>query len=297
MKNIKYILVALSVLGLMISCQKVEDTYTPGEPELESSKGVFFQEPDATFYQFAPEDEAFSFTATAERPNADGALTNVPILVDNELFTVSPLSFEDGQLTSDVTITLSKDATPGDIHTVELSITDPEYVLVYGLKLTAVKFKVQIVKWNVISTNATYYDRVFVWGLGANAVSTTVTVEERDDMPGLLRITQPYTADYGARLLAGTANDGLGDLLVATEDLIINATNPNKAWIADYFFEQLGWAMMTYSPEVGFSSGTGYGKWENGKLTLRPSSLIVFDGQGYYFGNQTDEWLLLDCHL
>lgn len=296
MKNIKYILASLSILVLAFSCQK-QDDYVPGEPELADSKGVFFQAPTKTMYEFAPELPGFNITATLERPNADGALNNIPIVVSNDLFTVSEASFADGQLTTDITITLSPEAEAGKRHEVEISITDPKFVLVYGLQLTSVKYVAQIVKWNVISTNATYYDRVFVWGLGANAVSTTVTVEERDDMPGLLRITQPYTAEYGARLLAGTANDGLGDLLVATEDLIINATNPNKAWIADYFFEQIGWAMMTYSPEVGFGSGTGYGKWENGKLTLRPSSLIVFDGQGYYFGNQTDEWLLLDCHL
>ncbi len=296
MKKIQYLIAALSVFALAFSCTE-KDTYVKGEPDLKDTKGIFFQDLAQTFYEFAPEQDAFIIPVALERPSAEGAVQDVPVQVSNPLFVLSPVSFEDGQLVANATLTLSKEAPAGEKHVVEVSITDPKFISIYGLKPTSVTVTAQIVKWNVISTKATYSDRIFVYLIGANPVSTTITVEERDDMPGLLRMKSPYTAEYGARLVAGTANDGLGALLTAKEDLYINATNPQKVWIADYSFETLGWAMMTYSPEVGFSKGTGYGIWDKGVLTLRAGSLIAFAQGSYYIANGGVDWVLIDCHL
>ncbi len=295
MKNIKYFLAALSIFALAFGCQ-VKETYEPGEPELKNSKGVFFQELDVKYYEFTP-DEPHTVTVTVERPNAVGALNNIPLELDNELFSVSDVSFADGQLATEATITLLPEAQIGVRHKVEVSITDPKYINIYGLKLTSVVFEVMVVKWNVISTNATYSDLLFPWLAGGNIVDNTVTVEERDDLPGFIRIVKPYTLEYCKRIVTGTINDGLEAYLAQDDDLYINATNPNKVWIGLYRFNILGWGFISYSKEAGFSSGTMYGVWQNGVLTMPQGSLLYLYSGEFDLMNPSFDWVLLDCHL
>ncbi|MBQ9137358.1 MAG: hypothetical protein IJX65_01830 [Alistipes sp.] len=150
-----YALLAFATVG-MVACSE-DPTHEPGAPELEGCYGVYFpaveicEEQGPTGDLSLDPSEATVFTYTAYRENIDGEIT-VPVEVlsnTDDLYTVEPIVFEDGEDVATFTVTLSDKAEVGVPYTLKLSIeNDPLYVKQYDTtNSTVISVTINRVKW------------------------------------------------------------------------------------------------------------------------------------------------------
>ena len=170
MKNIfKYILAFAAVSAAAVSCVK-EQPFQAGDPEEDGCYGVYFPAQEETDLVLDPV-ESRTATISVMRTNTEGAIT-VPIEVTDTagIFTVSTLSFEDGQSESSIRLDFP-DAQVGVSYGLSLQITDWQYASKYSTNPTALGFSVLIEKWNDLG-EGTFIDAV------ANQVLTAFEVIE-----------------------------------------------------------------------------------------------------------------------
>lgn len=170
MKNIfKYILAFAAVSAAAVSCVK-EQPFQAGDPEEDGCYGVYFPAQEETDLVLDPA-ESRTATISVMRTNTEGAIT-VPIEVTDTagIFTVSTLSFEDGQSESSIRLDFP-DAQVGVSYGLSLQITDWQYASKYSTNPTALGFSVLIEKWNDLG-EGTFIDAV------ANQVLTAFEVIE-----------------------------------------------------------------------------------------------------------------------
>jgi hypothetical protein len=162
MKNIfKTLLCLAAVSTALISCGEKYEPYEWGEDDAAGCYGVYFptQNSDLTL---DPTDPTTA-TITVARAVTTGAIT-VPVSVADTsgIFTVTPLSFEDGQKESSFDVSFDKTAV-GVTYLVSFEITDPQYASKYNDSAIALDFTVTREKWNNLGQGTWYEDGYFAF--------------------------------------------------------------------------------------------------------------------------------------
>ncbi len=149
MKNIfKSLIVLAAVSAAAVSCKETNE-YEWGEGELTGCYGVYFPVQEASGSHTLDPTQEPSATITVKRTNTDGAIT-VPVVTtfsENDVFEISPISFENGQ--SETTFTLSfPNAKEGTTYSASIEIQDPQYASKYNSNPVAIDYSVMRVSWN-----------------------------------------------------------------------------------------------------------------------------------------------------
>lgn len=184
--NKLYFAFLILLTATMVACSEYEDTVEPSPEVSADNPAVRFYSDNATLFEFEPTDE-LSFELTVVRDHGEEAL-EVPVtkLADEEnVFNVpATVSFPAGVDTVKLTITLD-DSTPiGVVYPFELSL-DESLSNPYKIEYPFFKGQASIIKWNKLGT-VQFYDSF------AFSKVTKVTLEQRDDIPEVYRITYPY---------------------------------------------------------------------------------------------------------
>ncbi len=231
MKNIKYILSALVATFALSGCSD-DPTYTSGEVENDKSYGVYFPtQANATDLELDPTDPT-ALKFEVKRAKSEGEIT-VPINITSPtegIFKATPVKFADGQETAEFTINFPT-AEIGTTYKCNISVTDPNYVFVYGDKSVGFDFSITRVKWNQVKAGseelAIWTDAIVGPIFGVAPTAGKCKVYERDDRKGYYRFENPYNND----LVDAMFGKGAGEAWGNEANIIIDATNANKVWI------------------------------------------------------------------
>ena len=223
MKTLKKLMCAILLpLGaLAVSCTE-SDNWEPGAPEAAGCYEVFFPEQENTGdLEIAPETQ-LEFTYTALRNNVDGAIT-VPVVISrntNDLYSVSPIEFADGEDETTFTVKLSEQAELSTKYDFEIDIVDPLYVSQYTAdKSSSLKLSITRVKWTEenagsfisaffeISTDcklyrkddSSYFKITNFLGLGADLFFTWDEESNLCEIDGLVYTGYEYTHEDNQR--------------------------------------------------------------------------------------------------
>ncbi len=316
MKRITEILFAAAVgLGFFSSC--VEEVIQPAEPE-NDSYGVYFETLSAAQkkVEFDPAEEAvlnFKAMRTAE----DDAIT-VPVVVTataatsggnvdaSDIFTVSNISFKDGQKETVFSVSFPK-AELGVQYNCSIECKDPEYVHIYSDKPTSLSFAVTRVKWVKVTgaggeQYGTWTDDVISSAFnlpGVYATNDKIEIYERDDKKGYYRITDVYNPYMLSKLFAGQySEDELVPNCTAGTATFIDATDPAKVWIV----EGTTGAILGDDGYISFGSAcsdngfnaNNYGMLEDGVITFPVNGVVLWFSvtTGYYNGNRSGKLVI-----
>lgn len=313
-----YALLAFATVG-MVACSE-DPTHEPGAPELEGCYGVYFpaveicEEQGPTGDLSLDPSEATVFTYTAYRENIDGEIT-VPVEVlsnTDDLYTVEPIVFEDGEDVATFTVTLSDKAEVGVPYTLKLSIeNDPLYVKQYDTtNSTVISVTINRVKWIDVG-QCSYTDDIITswWGFnfgGAWAGQThptyDVLVQVRADsineaafeaalagtgsdagLAGIYRMVNPYRV--------GPWGSSDPNLTAVPNYIVINAAVHNQVYIpfqplgmdhiiADASVMSEAYYQMTYAQEPEEIEGM-WGRIENGTVVFEVDMLCGSPGDKY----------------
>ena len=160
MKNIfKTLLCLAAVSTALVSCGEKYEPYEWGEDDAAGCYGVYFPTQDSDL-TLDPTDPTTA-TITVARAVTTGAIT-VPVSVADTsgIFTVTPLSFEDGQKESSFDVSFDNTAV-GVTYLVSFEITDPQYASKYNDSAIALDFTVTREKWNNLGQGTWYEDGYF----------------------------------------------------------------------------------------------------------------------------------------
>ena len=309
----KTLIAAAAALSLFASC--VREDFQAGSPETDNY-GVYFEkltesrksvemDPSEqavmTFKAYRTKDDGEIFvpvkltaTCTAE----DGTTTSA-----DDLFSVSPLSFEDGQKEAEFRISFKK-AALGVKYSCSVECTDSRYTGLYSSRPTSFSFDVTRVKWNRLvgkkgEEYGSWTDDIVAQLLGMNCTNDRVIVYERDDKPGYYRMKDVY----GTRMLyfmfdKEYSESQLLDIATPGTYTYVDATNPNKVFVvwgttgSTISEDGVMW-IGSYCPENGFQ-GKSYGVMENGVIRFSKDGLVLgFDGSPYGYMNSEKNVIVL----
>lgn len=296
MKTIKYLLFAFAAAFVFAGCSD-DPTYAPGEGEDPNSYGVYFPSQESTGNsEFDPADEV-KLTFKAMRKNFNDAIT-VPVEIISparEMFTISDIEFEVGQVETEFTVTV-EGAEIGKTYPCTIQVTDPRYANTYGSNLTGITFSVTRVQWNLVKgpngeTKGKWRDEFLTSIMSGNIkdngvlnAEKDIEIYERADMPGYYRIKDIYDQAYITRIV-GTFYTNF-ELLPNTYT-IIDARDPQKVWLPaqsvgynlnNFFSDSDGDLMYVSFVTENFpsnASATRYGTKDNGVITF-PNKAIFF---------------------
>lgn len=301
MRNNRYILCLMTTLMSLValSCAP-EEVALSGEYDDPDCYGVYFPSQNGTGdIQIDPEDPRH-FTFKVNRKKTDGAIS-VPVKIvseDAEIFTVSELKFEDEQSSSTVTVYFPS-AEMGKKYACTLLVDDPLYASVYSSMATFINFSVTRVKWNKVlgengETTGLYRDGVLRdwFSLQNPDYEKSVTIEERDDMPGYYRIYDVYDENFVGTLF----NSNVSGLCISQNYTYIDATDPDKVWIptfkcgllmsAEYGEMYIGSYVTENSNDFDASIASVYGTMKEGVITFPSGALqMKLANMGWYSAN------------
>lgn len=152
MKALKKMICALLVpfCAFAVSCTNDDTTDQVGAPDVQGCYGVYFPEQENVGNMEIDPADALDFTYTVSRKNADGAIT-VPVVIEkntDDMFSVTPIEFADGEDETTFTVTLSDESALGEKYSFALVINDPQYVSQYAENSVSVSLGITRVKWN-----------------------------------------------------------------------------------------------------------------------------------------------------
>ena len=182
MKNIfKTLFCLAAVSAALVSCKESYEPYEWGEEDAAGCYGVYFPAQNSSL-TLEPTDPTTATIAVA-RTVTNGAIT-VPVSVSDTsgIFTVSQLSFADGQKESSITLNFDKSAV-GVTYSVSLEITDPQYASKYNDSAIALDFDVTREKWNDLG-KGTWYE----YGYFEFEAPVPVTILQNDSNHNLYRV-------------------------------------------------------------------------------------------------------------
>ena len=238
----------------LISCVQ-EEPYAPGELDKEDCYGVYFPtQTGVGDLQIEPDDPT-TLTFIARRTNTRGEI-HVPVKIKATypIFTVDEVVFEDGSPVADVVVHFpsAKIATTYDCS---LILEGAEFVSKYSANPSHLTFSVTRVKWNDVTgpngeTTGRWRDGIFPeWFSVVNPnLERSITLQERDDMPGFYRTWDVYSESYLGDMFASN----MSNICVSQHWTYIDATNPDKVWIPTF---QTG---AIFSPSYGMTSVGSY---------------------------------------
>lgn len=264
---------------LAVSCQVEEQTYVPGEPELEGCHGVYFPTQEAAGSHTMDPSETPAVEFVVKRLTEDGDIT-VPVEVtvsEEGIFNVPELRFADGQTEAKLNVTFP-DAKPGVEYTLSLEITDPEYALVYGANPTYLNYSITIERYDYMG-KALYREDLMtaLFSLGGNP-EWEVDVYTKETTPGVYYLSNVYHPSVCPLF-------GPDEGVFAEVYTVIDASDPQKVIFP---FQELGWDIgygqagaASLAPEAGINVASGvYGTLINGVIEF-PVKGLVFGMEGY----------------
>lgn len=261
---------------LAVSCQVEEQTYVPGEPELDGCYGVYFPTQEAAGDHTMDPSETPAVEFVVKRLTEDGDIT-VPVEVtvsEEGIFNVPELTFVDGQTEAKLVVTFPN-AKAGVKYSLSLEINDPEYALVYGANPTFLNYSVIIERYDLMGT-ALYREDLLTALFSFNGDPNPeweVEVYTKETEPGMYYLKNVYQPGVSP----------LFDPKAPVTDMymIIDATNPQKVILPfQYLGCNLGYgecAAGSYAPEGGFNvSATAalYGTMINNVITFPVEGLL-----------------------
>ncbi len=186
--NKLYTAVSFVVMAMLFGCSEYEDTVTPSPEVSSSNPEVRFDPENATSYELDP-SVSTEFTLTVLRSDASSAI-EAPIEVitndDDSFVFPDAVSFAAGDLTSTITVQMADGAEAGT----ELSFAitfDEDYINPYLADAYPSFYgTASIIKWNSLGT-VQFYDSFTFYKVAE------VTLEQRDDVPSMYRISYPYS--------------------------------------------------------------------------------------------------------
>ena len=276
---------------LAVSCQVEEQTYVPGEPELDGCYGVYFPTQEAAGDHTMDPSETPAVEFVVKRLTEDGDIT-VPVEVtvsEEGIFNVPELTFVDGQTEAKLVVTFPN-AKAGVKYSFSLEINDPEYALVYGANPTFLNYSVIIERYDLMGT-ALYREDLLTALFSFNGDPNPeweVEVYTKETEPGMYYLKNVYQPGVSP----------LFDPEAPVTDMymIIDATNPQKVILPfQYLGCNLGYgecAAGSYAPEGGFNvSATAalYGTMINNVITFPVEGLLFgmseYNDFGFYLAN------------
>lgn len=276
---------------LAVSCQVEEQTYVPGEPELDGCYGVYFPTQEAAGDHTMDPSETPAVEFVVKRLTEDGDIT-VPVEVtvsEEGIFNVPELTFVDGQTEAKLVVTFPN-AKAGVKYSLSLEINDPEYALVYGANPTFLNYSVIIERYDLMGT-ALYREDLLTALFSFNGDPNPeweVEVYTKETEPGMYYLKNVYQPGVSP----------LFDPEAPVTDMymIIDATNPQKVILPfQYLGCNLGYgecAAGSYAPEGGFNvSATAalYGTMINNVITFPVEGLLFgmseYNDFGFYLAN------------
>lgn len=194
MNKLRYMILALTAVLSMaaISCTP-EETYTPGEPDVEGCQGVYFPSQEATSktYAFDPnEKHRVKITIAREVSDvADDVVVPVEITGD-DVFEVDEIFFEAGAASTTFWVSLP-DAELGKKYTCTLEVTDPLFVSNYRTKANYITISMIVVSWDEIG-EATFVDYNFSNTQTNEPMMVQTKVYRNGNDKSLYRVDDPY---------------------------------------------------------------------------------------------------------
>jgi len=191
-KTFKYLL-ALAALSFAAAACVKETVHEAGEPEVDGCYGVYFPAQDSDLI-LDPADPMKASIAVA-RTLSDGAI-EVPVVVADTsgIFSVSSLSFEDGQSESSISLEFAQSVV-GKTYYVSFKIEDPQYASKYNSNPIALDFRVTREKWNELGPIG--FDENYFWGISVAQDSEYAAIlYSNDNDPNLYRVENPFAKRY-----------------------------------------------------------------------------------------------------
>ena len=244
-----------AVLSLVLASCIQEEPYAPGELDAESCFGVYFPTQSGVGdLQIEPNDPT-TLTYLVRRTNSRGEL-RVPVTIkaNYPIFSVDEVVFEDGSPVAEVVVHFPT-AKIATTYECTLIIEGDEFVSKYSANPSHLSFSVTRVKWNDVigpngETTGRWRDGIFPewFSVTYPNLERTITIQERDDMPGYYRTFDVYSVDY----LGTMFNSNMSSICVSQHYTYIDATDPSKVWIPTF---QTG---AIFSPSYGMTSIGSY---------------------------------------
>lgn len=319
MKALKKMICALLVpfCAFAVSCTNDDTTDLVGAPDVQGCYGVYFPEQENVGNMEIDPADALDFTYTVSRKNADGAIT-VPVVIEkntDDMFSVTPIEFADGEDETTFTVTLSDESALGEKYSFALVINDPQYVSQYAENSVSVSLGITRVKWNDVG-ECDYTEDVLTgwWNFsfdgeyaGITHPTYKVKVQVRadsvadldkydaalagtgsdEDLAGTYRLVNPYRV--------GPWEDPADTTLETDPDYIfIYIPSSTTAYIP---LQEIGWTINGGMPSIysiaayrldngRTPSADEYGYIKNGKLLFPVQGVLGCPG-GSYVGENT----------
>lgn len=297
----RYFIYILTVLSIIAASCTPEEFAQVGDFDNENCYGVYFPSQEGTGDRQIDPDDPRHFTFKVRRMKTDDAIT-VPVTIKSEstgVFTLSELYFEEDKAEAEISVFFPS-AQLGKTYDCTLIIEDKLYASSYSSVSTHLSFSVTRVKWNRVTgpngeTTGLYRDGVLRdwFALQEPDYEKSVTIEERDDMPGYYRIYDVYDADFVGYLF----QSNVSSLCISQNYTYINATDPDKVWIPTF---KAGLLMMpeygeisiasyvSENPDFDASIASVYGKLEEGVITFPSGALqMKLENMGWYGANNS----------
>ena len=282
----------------LVSCVK-EEAYAPGELDDENCYGVYFPtQTGVGDLQIEPDDPT-TLTFIARRTNTRGEI-HVPVRIKSnyQIFTVDEVVFEDGSPVADVVVHFPS-AKIATTYECSLLLEGDEFVSKYSANPSHLSFSVTRVKWNNVvgpngETTGRWRDGIFPewFSVASPNLERSITLQERDDMPGFYRIWDVYSEEY----LGNMFGSNMSSICVSQHYTYINATDPDKVWIPtfktgavfspSYGMTSIGSYVVENSDDFDPSIASVYGTLKDGVITFPYGALqMKLESYGWYSTN------------
>lgn len=284
----------MAVLPFMALSCAPEEVYQAGEPDLEGCYGVYFPTQDASGSHAIDPSAPKTVEFVVKRLVKDDEIT-VPVEVtasEEGIFTVSELTFADGQTESKITVTF-ENAQAGVNYSLSLGISDPEYAHVYGSNPNFINYSVIIERYDLLG-KALYREDLLTALFNVPNLEWEVEVYTKETQPGVYFLKNVYQP--GICPLVDDKDENGNPLPVETTYMEIDASNPAKVLFP---FQYLGLvvnpkygecAAGSFAPEAGFNVAEGkYGTLADNIIEFPEKSLLfgmsLYDDFGFYYAN------------
>ena len=285
-----------ALLSMVLASCAQEEMHAPGELDNENCYGVYFPtQKGLGDLQIEPDDPT-TLTFIVRRTNSRGEI-HVPVSISSNypIFTVDEIVFEDGSPVSELVVHFPS-AKIAVTYECTLRIEGDEFVSKYSSNPSHINFSVTRVKWNDVigpggETTGRWRDGIFPewFAVTYPNLERSITLQERDDMPGYYRTFDVYSLDYLGDMFASN----MSNICVSQHYTYIDATDPEKVWIPtfqtgaifspSYGMTSIGSYVVENSNDFDASIASVYGKLKEGIIEFPYGSLqMKLETLGWY---------------
>jgi hypothetical protein len=217
--NKLYIAFFILATSLFVACSEYTDTVVPSPTVSADNPAVRFGKSNKIKLELDPSN--LTFTVAVRRSNATAALeVPVTVLADTaKLFTVpAKLSFPAGVDSVNLQVSMNSSAPTGVPINLQLAFEYPNINPYLATGYPIYSSQVTVVKWNNLGT-VQFYDSFSFYHVAE------VTLEQRDDVKTMYRITSPYKEDI---LLDAEWEGWIGGM--TQEKIVFTVKGSNVTW-------------------------------------------------------------------